>query len=67
MRPVKELKGIRKVTIPAGAETRIAFEINEEMLKFYNEEMEFAAEAGDFLVYIGGDSNCCQSVSFRLL
>ena len=67
VRPVKELKGIRKVTIPAGAETRIAFEINEEMLKFYNEEMEFAAEAGDFLVYIGGDSNCCQSVSFRLL
>lgn len=67
VRPVKELKGFQKVTLSVGEEKRITFEIDEEMLKFYNEELEFVAEAGEFLVYVGGDSDCRQRVSFRLL
>ena len=66
VRPVKELKGYQKVLLPAGGETRVMFEIDEEMLKFYNENMEYAAEEGEFTAYVGGDSDCWQSVSFRL-
>lgn len=66
VRPVKELKGFQKVVLPAGGETRIVFEISEEMLKFYNDDLEFVAEAGGFSAYVGGDSDCWQSVSFRL-
>lgn len=66
VRPVKELKGYQKVLLPAGGETQVVFEIHEEMLKFYNENLEYAAEAGEFTAYVGGDSDCWQSVSFRL-
>ena len=66
VRPVKELKGYQKVLLPAGGETKVVFEIHEEMLKFYNENMEYAAEEGEFTAYVGGDSDCWQSVSFRL-
>ena len=66
VRPVKELKGYQKVLLPAGGETQVVFEIHEEMLKFYNENMEYAAEEGEFTAYVGGDSDCWQSVSFRL-
>lgn len=65
--PLKELKAFKKVSLSAGEEKRITFDIDEEMLKFYNENMEFVAETGGFLAYVGGDSNCMQSVSFRLL
>ena len=40
---------------------------SEDMLKFYNAESEYIAEAGEFEAYAGGDSDCAESVSFRLL
>ena len=35
VRPVKELKGFRKVTLAPGEEETVTFEIREEMLRFY--------------------------------
>lgn len=67
VRPVKELKGFKKVTLAAGEETLVTFEINEEMLKFYNAELEFAAENGDFTAYIGGSSDTKNGADFELV
>lgn len=67
VRPVKELKGFKKVTLAAGEEALVTFEINEEMLKFYNAELEFAAENGDFTAYIGGSSDTKNGADFELV
>ena len=67
VRPVKELKGFKKVMLAAGEEKEVSFEINEDMLAFYGPDLVKKAEKGDFKVFIGGDSECADSVSFRLV
>ena len=65
-RPVKELKGFEKVSIKAGETKKVSFTINEEMLKFYNYDLEFVAEPGDFDVMIGGNSRDVKTARFTL-
>lgn len=67
VRPVKELKGFKKVMLAAGEEKEVSFIINEDMLAFYGPDLVKKAEKGDFKVFIGGDSECADSVSFRLV
>ncbi|MEC3905725.1 beta-glucosidase BglX [Tamlana sp. 2201CG12-4] len=55
-RPVKELKGFQKVLIRKGETKTIAFNLSIEDLKFYDIDMNFVAEKGDFKVFVGGDS-----------
>lgn len=56
-RPVKELKGFRKVEIKAQQTQTVSFEITPEDLKFYNSELKYDWEAGDFDIMIGTNSN----------
>ena len=67
VRPVKELKGFKKVALNPGEEKEVSFEITEDMLAFYGPDLVKKAEKGDFKVFIGGDSECADSVSFRLV
>lgn len=55
-RPVKELKGFEKVMLKKGEKKTIEFTITPEDLKFYNIDMQFTAEPGDFEVTVGGNS-----------
>ena len=55
-RPVKELKGFQKVNLKAGETKAITFEITPEDLKFYNSDLDFVWEPGEFEVMIGGNS-----------
>jgi beta-glucosidase len=55
-RPVKELKGFQKVGINAGESKQVSFEITPEDLKFYNNELKYDWESGDFVIMIGGNS-----------
>lgn len=64
-RPVKELKGFQKIYLKAGESHEISFDITTEMLKFYNAELNYIAEEGDFYVYIGGNSQDCLSCKFK--
>lgn len=60
-RPVKQLKGLQKVTVKAGESVRVSFEIDEDMLRFYDIDMNYTAEPGKFQLWIGGSSetgNC---------
>jgi beta-glucosidase len=66
-RPVKELKGFGKVEIKAGETTTINFDITAEDLKFYNSDLKFVAEPGDFKLFIGGNSRDTKEASFKLL
>jgi len=56
VRPCRELKGLQKPLIRAGESVTVSFDITEDMLKFYNEDMEYIAEPGEFTVWIGGSS-----------
>ncbi|MDO9551875.1 beta-glucosidase BglX [Rhodonellum sp.] len=55
-RPVKELKGFQKIFLKAGETKTVTFDITPEDLKFYNYELEYVWEPGDFEIMIGGNS-----------
>lgn len=57
VRPVKMLRGVQKVTLQPGESKEVTFVIKEEMLRFYNIDMEFVCEPGEFRVFIGPDSS----------
>jgi len=56
-RPVKELKGFRKVALAPGETKRVTFEIEPDMLKFYNPECGWVFEEGDFTAHVGAASD----------
>lgn len=66
-RPVKELKGFQKVFLKKGESRDITFEIGMEDLKFYNHDLEFLAEPGDFKLFIGTNSSDVKEAGFSLL
>jgi beta-glucosidase len=55
-RPVKELKGFQKVFLKAGESKTVTFTITPEDLKFYNYDLKYDYEAGDFMIMVGGNS-----------
>lgn len=66
-RPVKELKGFQKVAIKKGETKNISFELTEEDLKFYNSNLDFVAEAGEFEVFVGTNSDTQMKLKFELV
>lgn len=64
-RPLKELKGFQKVMLKAGESKTVSFEITPEDLKFYNNELIFDWESGDFEIMIGGNSQDVKSVTIN--
>lgn len=65
-RPVKELKGFKRIVLEPGQSEKITFTINAEMLSFYNDKMKWVVEPGDFTVMIGTASDNTQSVKFKV-
>ena len=55
-RPVKELKGFQKISLKPGESKAVTFTITPEDLKFYNYDLKFDWEAGDFQIMIGTNS-----------
>jgi beta-glucosidase len=66
-RPVKELKGFQKIELKAGETKTVTFNISVNDLKFYNSDLKFVAEPGDFKVFIGGNSRDVKEAGFKLL
>lgn len=65
-RPVKELKGFDKIELKAGESKTVSFAITPELLKFYNYDLEYVFEKGDFEVMIGGNSRDVKVSKFTL-
>ena len=65
-RPVKELKGFQRVTLKEGESCVVTFTIDADQLKFYNGELEYVCEPGEFEVMIGTNSADVQSAKFAL-
>lgn len=67
VRPVKELKDIRKVYLQPGEETEVAFEITNEMLSFVRQYNSYGSEPGVFTVWIGNSSTTENAAEFHLV
>lgn len=66
-RPVKELKHFQKVELKPGEEKIVEFKLTIDDLKFYNSELQYAAEPGEFEVFCGTDSSNLKKAKFTLL
>ena len=55
-RPVKELKGFQKVFLKKGETRTVEFTLTEKDLRFYNSDLKFVSEPGDFKVFVGTNS-----------
>jgi beta-glucosidase len=66
-RPLKELKGFQKVFLKKGESKEIIFSIGINDLKFYNYDLKWVAEPGDFEVMIGTNSEQVNKTGFKLL
>ena len=66
-RPVKMLRGFKKVTLKPGETQTVSFPIDVDALKFWNQQMKYVAEPGKFNVFIGVDSARVKQSEFELL
>ena len=67
VQPVRQLKGFEKINLKPGQSTSVTFTITEKELSYYNEQGKPVTESGLFNLFIGGNSQASQKVSFTLL
>lgn len=65
-RPVKELKGFQKINLLPGESKTVTFKISSDDLRFYNAALKFDSEAGEFKVFVGGNSKDLNETKFSL-
>lgn len=65
-RPVRELKGFRRIHLHPGETKTIHFELHTDDMAFYNRHMKRVTEPGDFDLWVGCDSNASLHAHFKL-
>lgn len=66
VRPIKELKGFKKVFLRKGEIKTITFTITPNDLKFYNDQIQFINETGDYEIFVGNSSDTNLKTKFEL-
>jgi len=66
-RPVKELRGFKKISLAAGEKKIVEFTLPPESLSFYNLAMKKVVEPGTFTVFVGGNSVDCIETKFEVV
>ncbi|MCY9661707.1 glycoside hydrolase family 3 N-terminal domain-containing protein [Paenibacillus chondroitinus] len=67
VRPLKELKGFRKIKLQPGEAQEVAFILTEEQLRYHHSDLSYTSDAGEFAVFVGPNSrDVLQALSFRL-
>ncbi|OYZ01030.1 MAG: beta-glucosidase [Sphingobacteriia bacterium 28-36-52] len=64
-RPVSELKGFQKISLKPGESTKVSFTITPEDLKFYNYDLKYDWEAGDFEIMIGTNAQTVKKANIN--
>ena len=67
VRPVKELKGFQQVFLKPGESKTVRFTLSVNDLKFYNKDLKYNYESGDFKIFIGTNSEEGKEADFTLL
>jgi hypothetical protein len=66
-RPVLELKGFQKIMLKAGESREVTFTLTANDLRFYDRQMNFTYEPGDFDIFVGTNSADTRSVRVKLV
>ena len=66
VRPVKELKGFERIALKAGESREVNFTIDAGLLKYYDNELNYGVEPGEFELMVGPNSRDVQTVGFTL-
>jgi beta-glucosidase len=66
-RPVRELKGFRRLYLEPEERVTVEFELHTDDLAFYGRDMTLKAEPGEFHVWVGGSSEADLMSGFRIL
>lgn len=66
-RPVRELKGFRKIMLAPGEAKTVEFTLNDTDFSFYRKDMSFGSEPGDFEIMVGGNSMDTKKVRVSML
>lgn len=64
--PKRQLKGFQKIMLKKGESTEVNITLSPHDLKFYNAQLEFVSEAGEFEVFVGTNSDADLSRTFTL-
>ena len=65
-RPVQELKGFERISLKPGESRNVTFNIDAELLKFYNSDLKYVCEPGEFEVMVGTNCRDVQRQKFTL-
>ena len=65
-RPVQELKGFERISLKPGESRTVNFTVNADLLKFYNKDLNYVCEPGDFEVMVGPNSRAVPRKTFTL-
>ncbi|WP_175629910.1 beta-glucosidase BglX [Bacteroides acidifaciens] len=63
-RPIKELKNYRRIFLQKGESQEITFTITENDLKYYNSELQYVYDPGEFEIMVGTNSRDVQQERF---
>ncbi len=66
-RPVKELKKFEQIELKPGESKTVTFKLSKDDLSFYNADLKFVVEPGEFKVYVGPNSRDAKETSFELV
>jgi len=66
-RPVKELKGFKKIFLKKGESKEVSFTLTVNDLRFYNKDLKYIFEPGEFKVFVGTSSQNTKEAGFILL
>jgi beta-glucosidase len=66
-RPVRELKGFKRITLKKGQSDTVTFEIETDDLAFHNRQMKLVTEPGEFQVWVGSDSRATLTANFEII
>ena len=66
VRPVKELKGFRKISLEPGKSENVIFRLPKKDMGFYDNDGRYRLEDGLFRFYVGGSSESCQMAELRI-
>jgi beta-glucosidase len=66
VRPVKELKGFRRIHLARGESREVSFDITPDLLQYYNADCQLVLEPGSFDIMIGPDSERVKKASLEV-
>jgi beta-glucosidase len=66
IRPLKELKDFKKITLDPGEEKEVLFTLKEEQLRYHHSDLQFKSDPGEFIVYVGSNSKEVTELAFEL-